>query len=518
MISHSRRYTGAVEPAVTPRPLRLPLLASLRQPLLALLTVLALCLHGFHPYAEDGGVYLPGIKRVLHPALYGAQPVFVLAPMRTSLFAPLVAVLVRLTRLPLPWMILLLYSLSILLTLWAALRIAERLTESLVARAAAVALLACWLTLPIAGTSLLLMDPYLTARSLTTPLVLLALGAALGRQWGHAFLALVIAAALHPLMAGYGVAAVAAIFACSCKPPRQMMLRSCAVIFCGLALAGILTMVSGREDAQYRIVVMTRYYWFLSQWHWYEVLGLMAPLLLLCGFAGRSGSSVRTLARAALLLGVTSTLVALTFARATMANHLVARLQPLRALQLVYIVMILYMGAWLGEHLLKTERLRWLLLLALASAPIGYAAHETYANSDHFEVPGRTPRNQWQQAFLWVRDHTPPDALFTMDPFYITQGIKEDAQTFRAIAERDVLPDYSKDGGEAAVAPALTEAWARGVTAQTNLDREGDAARIKALRTLRPDWAILQAQSSTTWHCPYRNSLVKVCALPAWTP
>ena len=33
------------------------------------LTVLALIIHGYHPYVEDGGVYLSGIKRLLHPDL-----------------------------------------------------------------------------------------------------------------------------------------------------------------------------------------------------------------------------------------------------------------------------------------------------------------------------------------------------------------------------------------------------------------------------------------------------------------
>ena len=33
------------------------------------LTVVALFVGGYHPYAEDGGVYLPGIIKILHPDL-----------------------------------------------------------------------------------------------------------------------------------------------------------------------------------------------------------------------------------------------------------------------------------------------------------------------------------------------------------------------------------------------------------------------------------------------------------------
>src|SRR5205807_8217334 len=64
-------------------------------------------------------------------------------------------------------------------TLFAAWLLAARCFELREARGGAVALLAVWMTLPIAGTSLMLMDPYVTARSLSTPCVLLALVGAL---------------------------------------------------------------------------------------------------------------------------------------------------------------------------------------------------------------------------------------------------------------------------------------------------------------------------------------------------
>ena len=481
-----------------------------------LLTLFSLALHGFHPYAEDGGVYLPGIERLLKPALYGPHPVFVLAPMRTSLFAPMVAGLVRGTHVPLLWMILLLYALSTLLTLLAGAWIAEQISHSAPGWVAAVALLACWLTLPVAGTSLLLMDPYVTARSLCLPLVLFAVGSVLRRRWLAAALFLGAATAMHPLMAGYGLAAVAAIIANVGGTRRRRQLLMIAFVCAALAIACIVNALGSMESLQYRAVAVTRYYWFLSQWHWYEVMGLAAPLLVLAAFARRGGAASKTLVRAALLLGITATLVAALFARVEMPSLLVARLQPLRALQLIYVVMILRLGAWLGEYFLKGRVLRWLLTLTLAAAPIGYAARQTYAHSDHFEAPWLPPHNPWQQAFLWARDYTPTDAVFAVDPYYITKGIHEDAQTFRAMAERDILADYSKDGGEASVAPALTTAWNEGVTAQTDLDTEDDATRLLALHNLHPSWVLLQVQAKTSWDCPYKNDLVKICALPPW--
>ena len=52
-------------------------------------------MHGYHPYAEDGGVYLPEIKRLLDPGLYPHGSEFVVGHLRYSLFAPMMAGLVR---------------------------------------------------------------------------------------------------------------------------------------------------------------------------------------------------------------------------------------------------------------------------------------------------------------------------------------------------------------------------------------------------------------------------------------
>ena len=172
-----------------------------------LLTIFAVAIHGYHPYGEDGGLYVAGVKKLLNPALYPAWTDFVTGHLRFSLFAPAVAELVRTSHLPLDVILLLLYLASIWATLYAAWMLASRLTRLLQARIGSVALLACWLTLPIAGTSLVLMDPYVTARSLSTPLVILAIAWALDRKPIRRILctaSLTVAALLHPLMAAYG--------------------------------------------------------------------------------------------------------------------------------------------------------------------------------------------------------------------------------------------------------------------------------------------------------------------------
>ncbi len=491
----------------------------------SLLTLLAFAVAGYHPFVEDGGVYAAGIEKLLNPTLFPTWTAFVTEHLRFSLFAPLVAGIVRLTHLSLEWTLLLLYILAIWSTLFAAWLLAIRLTPDTEARVAAVTLLACWLTLPIAGTSLMLMDPYVTARSFTTPLTLIALAWALDAlggprlAWLLCGAALLLSALLHPLMGGYGIAAV--LMLCCCRVPvrpaaahAQLLLLLLAV-----ALAALIQQLAPTESATYVQIALTRSYWFLSQWHWYELLGLVAPIVILHWQRGRRSGTYprpvsRDLAQTGMQLGSIAFLIALLFAHESYRTHLVARLQPLRAFQIVYELMILLLGAWLGTHLLKKHAWRWAVLILTLGPAMFFAQRGTFPNSAHFEWPNAAPHNPWQQAFVWIRTNSPINALFALDAHYITQGRHEDAQCFRAIAERSALPDYSKDGGEASITPALTDRWTIGQAAQTNLDVESDAMRAAKLKPLGATWVVLEAESNTAWLCPYRNSTVKVCKLP----
>ena len=142
------------------------------------------------------------------------------------------------------------------------------------------------------------------------------------------------------------------------------------------------------------------------------------------------------------------------------------------------------------------------------------AERTTFPYSNHLELPGIAPHNQWVQAFLWIRANTPKDALFALDADYINSP-GEDAQCFRALAQRSTLADYSKDGGEASIAPELTAEWVSAQAAQNYLSAPSttDAERMSALRPLGVSWVVLQAEASARFDCPYSNSSVKVCKL-----
>jgi hypothetical protein len=503
------------------------------------LTLLALPLHGYHPYAEDGGLYIAGIKRLLDPTLYPHSAAFVLEPMRYSIFAPLVAALTRISHLSLAWILLLLHLATIWGTLIAAWMLAARCSAARTARAGAVVLLACWLTLPVAGTALFLMDPYLTARSFSTPCALLALVGALDlmssdadrtqRRRGICFLlgGILFAAAMHPLMATYSLCA-ALILLCICSS-QPAVARWGTVAFGAVALvaATSLQFVAPPESAYYVRVALTRTYWFPSEWAWYELAGLAAPLAILLWFACKppaasanlsradDSAAPSALARMALVLGITAWLAAAAFARTGSTTHLLSRLQPLRVFQIVYLMMVILLGARLGDLVLRRSLWRWLIAITLLGGVMLAAGRTSFPDSDQVETPWTRPRNPWVQAFLWIRQNTPKDALFALDSDYIN-ATSEDAQSFRAIAERSALPDYSKDGGEASIAPALAGAWTTGQAAQQGLSAptETDPQRIATLSPLGVSWIVLQQSAATRLNCPYADSAVRVCRLP----
>jgi hypothetical protein len=538
--SHSGSHP--IERDAPPRERAFPLL------LVSALTLFAAAVAGYHPFAEDGGLYLAGVNRLLDPALYPHATAFVLEPMRHSLFAPTVAAAVRLTRLSLPVVLLALHLTSIWMTLFAAWMLASRCWPSRRARAGAVVLLACWLTLPVAGTALLFMDPYATARSLSTPAMILALAAALdittsstpfNPQQRRGLLlciaSLTLAATMHPLMAAYALGATLMLLAARAPNRTLRLYVTAALAASALALAAGLQAVARPESADTIRIALTRTYWFPAQWRWFELLGLAAPLAILSFFAwrkqpqptlgapsiahsamgGMTSEASRALARMAVAVGATSCLIAALFARATAATHLIARLQPLRAFQIVYLVLTLTLGATLGERLLRRSPWRWAAIILLLGGISFSAARSAFPNSNHLELPGLAPRNLWAQAFLWVRDNTPNDALFALDADYINAP-GEDAQCFRAIARRSALADYSKDGGEASIAPALTAEWVRDQAAQQALSAPStsDAQRLAMLRPLGVSWLLLQSAAATRLDCSYANSAVKLCRLP----
>ena len=94
---------------------------------LLLLTALALVIHGYHPYAEDSEIYLPGVLKILNPALFPTNSEFFGEHAGHTLYPNLIAFSVRATDLPLPWAAFLWHLISIFLLLAASWRLATAL-------------------------------------------------------------------------------------------------------------------------------------------------------------------------------------------------------------------------------------------------------------------------------------------------------------------------------------------------------------------------------------------------------
>jgi hypothetical protein len=475
---------------------------------IALLTPMVLLVHGYHPLADDGAVYVTGIKRLANPGLYRSDSVFALSPTRFSIFAHVLAPL--LSWVSLPVLLVVCHLASIFLFLLGAWRVAARIFSDQRSCGGAVLLAACGFTLPVAGTSLSIMDPYVTARSFSTPLSLFALAAVLDGNWVESSLWLVLTALLHPLMAGY-----TAITMVTLALTRRRMWRALALMAgLGWLLSGAIFLATHPANASlaYNRAALSRSYFFLSSWQWYEYPGLVIPIILLgfAGFRSRLPWNARALAITATVLGSCALVISVCFVHRS-GSLLLARFQVLRVFQFVYLCGVLLAGGMLGRWTQQHRRAIALMYLLLIAALFA-GQRLTYPESHQVEWPGLKPRNLWQEAFLWIRDNTPRDAVFALDNDYI-ESAGEDAQGFRATAERSAVADWFKDGGIASNFPEAAALWWEGSAATQGLNRATDEQRLARLQPLDVTWIVLPAEATTGFPCPFANARVRVCRL-----
>lgn len=483
-----------------------------------MLAFLALLIHGYHPYADDGAIYVAGIEKVVDPGLFPVHAAYVLPHLRHSLFSFAIGLLIRALHVPLAYALFSIYILSLWLMLYACLRLARLLFPEPRAQWGAVLLLTVTLTLPVAGTAIFFCDPYLTARSLSTPATLLAIAYLLERKTVAASLCLVAAFFLHPLMAAYAIGY--AVVLTLLRRSRWQWLAALAV---AVIAAGILGSHAGKllgASGAYRIAASSRSYFFLNQWAWFEIFGLLPPLIAAFYYWYRHNFTLRLnrglISAASLYVGILAIAFAVCFTR-TDAAFLLGRLQPLRAFQLIYILFFLSLGALLGEHVLRRRQWAWITCFAIIAGTMFTVQRYTYPALQHVEWPWSQPLNPWERAFLWIRSNTPKDAYFAIDPHYQLQ-VREDTVGFRATAQRSVLPDWNKDGGVAAIDPPLAQQWWNEVNETRNFSHWTDQQRLQVLAPLGVDWLVLPASTSTRFVCPYLNSAVRVCRMPAVAP
>ncbi len=492
-------------------PLRVRL-ASVPAVRLSLLTLLALLVHGYHLGADDAAVYVPGIKKAIDPALYPFGAEFFLSHASLSLFSTIVGGSARLTHLPADLVIFLWYIAGIFLLLAAAWHLLSACFESGYARWSGVALLAALLCVPAANTALLLMDPNVTPRTLSTPATLFAVACFLRREHKRAFAWLLLAAVVHIQMSVFAAALLASLWLARRLRSSPAPAAACAI----LALVRFpfpLDFEPVRGPA--RDALLSRSYIFVSTWAWYEWLGVFAPLALLWWFSAASPRGTtpvfRLLSRTLVPYGLLFTAAGVVLSLSPRLENY-ARLQPMRAFHLLYIVFFALLGGLIGEYALKNRAWRWAALFVPLAVSMWLVQRDTYSSSPHIEWPGLSSSNPWVSAFLWVRANTPKDAVFALDPNYMLRP-GEDVHGFRAIAERSSLADRVKDNGAVCLFPRLADEWERQVRAQ---DWEKlQASGFEKLAERYPvTWIVTQNLRLPGVICPYRQAGLAVCRIP----
>ncbi len=477
---------------------------------LGLLTLAAVALHGYHLGVEDGEIYIPAARKLLHPALYPYATEFFTSHQRLSLFAPILAGTARLLHLSMDWTVFLWYVATIFLTLVACWMLAAVSFDSSRARWCSVLVIAAVFTMPATNTGLLLMDPYLTARSFSTPLTLFALILFVLRRYIAAGILTLLTAAIHPQMAAYLIFLGMVLWMADRFPRMQ---RSIPVR--GAALPASFAL--GPAQGPYREALYARDFYFLTTWTWYDWLGLLAPLAFLAWFArGRLRGTTPEFARlsfALLPFGVVSILAGAVVA-STHKLDMYARLQPLRCFHLITFVFVLFLAGVLGEYLAEDRFWVTPTLCITLAAGMFWVDRATYPFSPHMEWPSSaTSPNAWINTLLWIRQNTPQNAIFAVDSRYFKEP-EVDVHGFRAVSGRAALADYYKDGGVVAIFPRLAKEWKQMSNATYGLNHFNAQDFTRLAHEYPVTWTVIHGPAPAGMECPYQQRGYAACKIP----
>ena len=479
------------------------------------LTAAALLIHGYHLGVEDAEIYVPAVKKLFHPELYPFATEFFLSHGHLSLFSPIVALTAKISHMPIDWTIFAWYIASLFATLFSCWMLASACFSSQRAIWSAMLMMTAVLTMPATNTGLLLVDPYLTARSISTPLTLFALAAILERRYVWAGVAAALTATVHIQMVVYLLFLIAVLWLAErrkaiARDPVPAMASAGAILPAGF--------ISGPATGNYREALFSRDYFFLYNWHWYHWLGMLAPLAILAWFWRGNIRGTRTafqrISFALIPFGVLSIAVAAVLGSSE-RFEMFARLQPLRSFHVITFIFILLFAGVLGEYLGKKRHWTIAALSVVMAAGMFYVSRQTYPHSPQIEFPSATSSNPWVNTLLWVRHNTPTKAVFAVDSRYFEDNLT-DVHGFRAISERSALADYYKDGGVVSLFPSLADEWKEMSDATYGLNHFG-IDRFRALKQQYPEvsWTVIHGPAPAGMDCPYRQRGYAVCQMPA---
>ena len=189
----------------------------------------------------------------------------------------------------------------------------------------------------------------------------------------------------------------------------------------------------------YREALYARDFYFLFTWTWYDWLGLHCTAR-----NSRPGSGRRSRAGPRPHLPASASgvipygLLSMLAAAVISSSHIFdmyARLQPLRCFHLITFVFLIFLGGVVGEYAAHNRPLGSFPRSALASPHSCFSLSATSTEQvPHIEWPWvRNSSNAWVNTLFWVRHNTPRDAVFAVDSRYFNDdGV--DNHGFRAIS------------------------------------------------------------------------------------
>ena len=483
------------------------------------LTAAALLIHGYHFGVEDGEIYVPAAQKLLHPNLYPFAPEFFLSHGHLSLFGSILAWTARLTHMSMDWTLFVWYILSLFATLASCWLLAAACFSSPRAHWTAMLVITAVLTMPATNTGLLLIDPYITARSISTPLTLFALAFALERRYVWVGVAALLTALVHPQMVVYLAFLIAVMWAADrSKQAVREPVHVMASVSVGIFPSGFhIAPASGA----YREALYSRDYFFLYNWTWYHWLGMLAPLAILAWFWRGNVRGTRRgfqlISFALIPFGLIS-IAAAAILCSSPEFEMFVRLQPLRSFHPITFIFVLLFAGVSGEYLAKSRN--WVPVAFFLPLAVGMylVSRQTYPNSPQIEFPAKTSTNPWVETLLWIRQNTPENAVFAVDSHYFKDS-PSDVHGFRAISTRSALADYYKDSGVVSLFPALAPEWKQMSNATYGLNHF-TLDQFRRLQQQYPEvtWTVIHGYPPPGMDCPHEERGYSVCRMPLPAP
>lgn len=481
---------------------------------LAGLTAAALFIHGYHLGVEDAEIYLPAARWFRHPELYPFGREFFLSHGRLSLFGPFTAFTSLLTHMSMDWTFFAFYLVTLFATILGSWLFVTACFESARARWSALLVMTAVLAMPVANTGLLMMDPYLTARSFSTPLTLFGVAWVLERRYARAGVAVALTALVHPQMAVYLLFLIVVLWVAEVNRIRirerePALVSSVALIPTQFHLSP--------ASGPYREALFSRDYFFLYNWTWYHWLGLLGPLAILVWFwkanLRETRPAFKEISFALIPFGLIS-IAAAAVLSSSPSLQMFVRLQPLRSFDLVMLVFVLLGAGVLGEYLGKGRPWAIAALSLSLAAGMFVVARQTYPHSPQVELPSSTSSNPWISTLFWIRRNTPNNAVFAVDSRYFKDPVV-DEHGFRAVSERSDLADYYKDGGVVSLFPNLAVEWKDMSNATYGLNHFS-VAQFRWLKGEYPEasWTVIHGEAPAGMDCPYQQGGFSVCRMP----